>query len=235
MIIELKKLSLEMAKEIVSWRYPNEYSVYNLPSWDEIVTNNWGLSSPIKREKEFFSIILNQQFIGYTRFSKRNDRIWIGIGLKPSYCGKGHGKKVMELIVGIVKVKYPEVPIALQVRVFNKRAISAYKSIGFKHIKQYKLETKNGVDTFLYMEYIPNDLEYIRRIINRWDPIDLLAHAPDDEYAKEVSLIYNVISKKVTEKTLATQIYNIFLDSFGKSVFNKSYDDCLVVSKHLLA
>lgn len=45
------KLSEEQAKELTSWHYPEEYSIYNLPSWEIIVQKNYSLADSIKREK----------------------------------------------------------------------------------------------------------------------------------------------------------------------------------------
>lgn len=31
------KFTEELAKEITTWKYKGDYSIYNLPSWDEII------------------------------------------------------------------------------------------------------------------------------------------------------------------------------------------------------
>lgn len=31
------KFTEELAKEITTWKYEGDYSIYNLPSWDEII------------------------------------------------------------------------------------------------------------------------------------------------------------------------------------------------------
>ena len=39
--------------------------------------------------------------------------------------------------------------------------------------------------------------ERIKKIIDEWDPIDLLPFAPPDEYDYEINKIYSVIEDKV--------------------------------------
>lgn len=39
------------AKEICSWKYLNEYSVYNMGSWDDVVKQNWAITNEIKRQE----------------------------------------------------------------------------------------------------------------------------------------------------------------------------------------
>ena len=44
------KLSEEQAKEISNWKYPGEYSIYDLPSWDKMVEENYSLTNDVKRD-----------------------------------------------------------------------------------------------------------------------------------------------------------------------------------------
>ncbi len=60
-------LNEELAKEICSWKYNGEFSVYNFSDWDEVVDNKWDLSIKDKRESEFVGIYFNNNFIAYGR------------------------------------------------------------------------------------------------------------------------------------------------------------------------
>ena len=61
-------------------------------------------------------------------------------------------------------------------------------------------------------------MDFVKRIIDEWDPIDLLSHAPDDEYVD-----------------LAEGIFNVFVESFGKDTFNKSKEECEHIAQILLS
>jgi len=67
----LKFLSEDYAKEICSWKYEGEYSIYNFSDWDIVVKNKWDLSIEDKRKLEFIAILLNDQLVAYGRISKR--------------------------------------------------------------------------------------------------------------------------------------------------------------------
>lgn len=41
------KLSEEQAKEISNWKYTGEHSIYNLPSWDRMVQENYSLTDAV--------------------------------------------------------------------------------------------------------------------------------------------------------------------------------------------
>ncbi len=151
----LTKLTEDYARKICSWRYDGDYSVYNFSDWDVVVRNGWGLSIKDIREKEFLAVLLNRELIAYIRITKREGKAFVGIGLKPSWCGKGHGKEVMNLLIEECKKRFPNTPIALEVRSFNKRAINCYKAVGFEIRDKYVKKIMNGEDEFYYMEY-PN-------------------------------------------------------------------------------
>ncbi|GAA0117000.1 GNAT family N-acetyltransferase [Clostridium senegalense] len=154
MNFKLDVLTEDSAKEICSWKYTNEYSIYNYPSWSKMCNENWGITNEEKRKSEFNSIIdeLNN-LCGHIRLVNRNDYIIIGIGLKPSLCGKGFGAIIMDLVKDKCKYKYPNKPIILQVRSFNKRAIKCYTKTGFNIIDTYKTKTPLGNGEFVKMKY----------------------------------------------------------------------------------
>ncbi len=78
--------------------------------------------------------------------------------------------------------------------------------------------------------------ESITRIINDWDPIDLLAcGCPEDEYKFEIEEIEEAMRSNLSQEELANEIFDIFTVSFGRDVFTKSIDDCAEIAKSLLS
>ncbi|MEY8624735.1 hypothetical protein AALJ34_14140 [Paraclostridium bifermentans] len=53
----------ELAKEITTWKYEGDYSIYNLPSWDEIIKKQISLCKKEKREKRKEKISLDMQTV----------------------------------------------------------------------------------------------------------------------------------------------------------------------------
>ncbi len=152
---DLSIMNEEQAKEICTWKYNDEYSVYNLSDWDTIVENRWELAVKEEREANFLSVTQDSHLVAYGVITFKNDTVLLGIGLKPSMCGKGLGKDIMNLLIEESKNRFPVRPIALEVRSFNKRAIKCYENIGFEIKDKYCRETltiKNA--EFYYMEYI---------------------------------------------------------------------------------
>ena len=144
----------EMAKEICTWNYPNEYSVYNLSDWDTSVQFNLELTIKEKRELEYVGFLLLDELIAFGRIFQNDPIVFIGIGLKPSYCDKGQGKYILKMLITEAKKRFTITnKIALEVRCFNYRAIKCYQNIGFKIEKQFCKTIFNENVKYFYMEY----------------------------------------------------------------------------------
>ena len=74
----------------------------------------------------------------------------------------------------------------------------------------------------------------VKRIINEWDPIQLLALAPSDEYDYEIHQIEIAAKEAVDVESLAKVIYNIFAESFGFDIFKKTIDVCTIIANKIL-
>ena len=78
-------------------------------------------------------------------------------------------------------------------------------------------------------------MNFVKKIIDDWDPIDLLFHAPKDEYHSEIEEIQYLLSATDDSAELAEGIFNVFLESFGKEIFNKSKEECKQIAQTLLS
>ena len=78
-------------------------------------------------------------------------------------------------------------------------------------------------------------MNFVKSVIDDWDPVDLLFHAPDDEYHAEVEKIRRLLSMTDDSAELAEGIFKVFVESFGKETFNKSKDECKQIAQILLS
>lgn len=154
MNLKLGTLTENVAKEICSWRYSNEYSIYNYPSWNKIAAEKWAITIEEKRKKEFNTLLDgSNNLCGYIRLVNKDNYILLGLGLKPDLCGQDLGNDAMNLIIEHCRNKYNDKKIILEVRSFNKRAIKCYEKAGFHVIDTYKKNTPIGYGVFLKMEF----------------------------------------------------------------------------------
>ena len=72
-------------------------------------------------------------------------------------------------------------------------------------------------------------------IIDRWDPIDLLPYAPEDEYHSEIEEVEELLRVTRDCEVIADGIFTIFLNAFGEDVFTKTKQDCIEIANRILS
>lgn len=122
------KLSEEQAKEISNWKYIGEYSIYNLPAWTKMIQENYSLTDNVKRERYIGYINEDGELVGFVNLLDEGDTVFFGIGIKPNYCSKGIGKVITKMALIESQNRFPNKPVILEVRTWNKRAVNCYKS-----------------------------------------------------------------------------------------------------------
>lgn len=73
------------------------------------------------------------------------------------------------------------------------------------------------------------NFEIIKKVIDKWDPIDLLDHAPPDEYDIESWEILLKFQHSIEQNGMV--IYEVFSKAFGMT-FTKSVDECVSIAKN---
>ena len=140
------------AKQITEWNYEDEYAVYNLPSYDICKEKKYSITREDKKNN-YIVYIIDSEVVCYLNLKEINNKIYIGVGLNPKYCGAGRGKYFLEDSIKETKKRHPGKTLFLEVRSWNKRAIKSYQNIGFKITSTITSKDKSGVDTeFIQME-----------------------------------------------------------------------------------
>ena len=147
------KLSEEQAKEISNWKYTGYYSIYNLPSWDKMIQENYSLTDNVKRERYIGYINEDGELVGFVNLLDEGDTVFFGIGIKPNYCSKGIGKVITKMALIESQNRFPNKPVILEVRTWNKRAVNCYKSQGFEIVEIKQQQTYIGFGEFYIMRY----------------------------------------------------------------------------------
>jgi len=148
-LFTVQDISEEQVKDYFTWKYPDQYAVYNSSSYEEAKAKNKAITDPIRRKDRFFSVIKEGQFMGTFSIKEEDDFTQIGLAVKPEYCGQGNGNIMTNLAVARAQYLFPQKDIALSVRTFNERAIKCYKAAGFEIIDTYT-ETRAPVPGEMY-------------------------------------------------------------------------------------
>jgi len=150
----IKNMNEDILREIITWKYDLEYAEYNLESYDELKKRKASLLDESKASN-YLCYFNKSELIGYTNLvEKENGDLFLGIGLAPRHCSKGLGKELLLDTITKAKTKYSGKSIVLQVRSWNKRAITCYTNVGFKIVKkEYVNDYKGSKSEFVFMKY----------------------------------------------------------------------------------
>ena len=139
------------AREVCSWKYPEEYACYNQPPYEELQQKQAMFCDPV-RKNNFYSYYDGGQLIGFTNLSEEEHEVFLGIAVHPDFCNKGYGTSIIETACQISHQLYPGKSLYLVVRTWNKRAIRCYEKAGFViDGETFELRTYSGIGTFYRM------------------------------------------------------------------------------------
>ncbi len=145
----------EYAKQITEWNYEGEYAVYNLPSYDVCKEKKYGIVREDKKDN-YIVYIIDSEVVFYLNMKPMNNKLYVGVGLNPKYCGQGRGKYFLDDSIKEIKKRYPRNVLFLEVRSWNKRAIKSYQNVGFKIVGSVTSKDRFGN----YSDFVQMEMSY---------------------------------------------------------------------------
>lgn len=76
-----------------------------------------------------------------------------------------------------------------------------------------------------------NQYANIKKIINKWDPLDIMNIALSNEYCNEINSILKIADKTLTILKLSNEINNIFKNSYNGIYDVKKYEEIKIAKK----
>jgi [ribosomal protein S18]-alanine N-acetyltransferase len=153
MVLVVKRMTEEYAKQILTWKYEAPYDFYNneesTESLNELLENSYyAVLNTDETLIGFFCIGSAAQVpFGNTVGAYLEDISDIGIGMNPTLTGKGFGAEFFSFILSYILETYKVNSLRLTVAAFNQRAIHLYTKLGF--VKE--MEFSRGSIEFITM------------------------------------------------------------------------------------
>ena len=137
------------AREIVMWRYPEPYTLYNLPDDDLEEHIDWLL----KPEYHYYSVRNEMgELIAFRCFGEdaqvpggdySQPALDMGGGLRPDLSGKGLGASLMNAAFDFAKTEFNPERFRATVAGFNLRALKVCKKVGYRETQRF-VQPKSG-------------------------------------------------------------------------------------------
>lgn len=143
MILTFKPMNDHAAKEVISWRYDGNYSIYNLTA-DDLEEEVQYMTNP---DNHFFAIYDGVDLIGHAVFHSEGrvpggdysaDALDVGAGMQPDSTGKGRGAEVIAAILDFAREYYQPEKFRATIAAWNIRAQKATTKNGFKEVSRFK-------------------------------------------------------------------------------------------------
>lgn len=150
--LTVRYLQEEDKKQICRWKYEGQYAVYDLPPYEEMRSGKLGFANP-SREQNYLAFFEKEMLVGFVNILEEDREVFIGIGVNPELCGRGYGRRILQHAYRISKERYPDKPLYLEVRTWNKRAVRCYQSAGFQ-IDGEAFEQTTGIGKGLFYRMI---------------------------------------------------------------------------------
>jgi [ribosomal protein S18]-alanine N-acetyltransferase len=143
-------MSQSDAEAVASWHYPDEYAFYD---WTSDSVDLAELLDPAARANQYFAVTTaDGGLIGFFQFKPpQESRLEIGLGLHPSWTGRGLGGRFLEAGLDFARRCFAPRTFTLSVASFNRRAITVYERAGFVPVRTYMHWTNGAEWEFIEM------------------------------------------------------------------------------------
>ena len=132
----VRPMSLQDARQVITWEYPEPYDVYNLACTDEVLeeltAGSYRAAADGKTVCGFFCTGQDARVPGGNYSDPALD---VGLGLRPDLTGQGRGEA---FVADILDYLQPTVPVRLTVASFNQRAQRCYGALGFETVGSFR-------------------------------------------------------------------------------------------------
>lgn len=134
--------------KILHWHFDGVYSIYNNDIEKGKVYNIIRLADS---DDAFFVYNESSELVGNCEFYRYNNKLCVGLQMKPEMTGEGLGTEFVKAIIDFGKEKYNISGLNLYVAKFNKRAIRVYEKVGFRITEQLILKLRGKDYGFIGM------------------------------------------------------------------------------------
>jgi ribosomal-protein-alanine N-acetyltransferase len=159
MPLVFKPMLREYAKQVCAWQYPPPYDFYNMNFDEESIGEllNGDYIAAFDAKSEMIGFFCSGQTArvpgGYSAgIYEEDDRLDIGLGMKPSMTGKGLGSSFVSQGLKYIKENRDHDRFRLVVATFNTRAIRVYRHNGFRDKATFQSSVHGNSVAFLHME-----------------------------------------------------------------------------------
>ncbi|MCP8970388.1 GNAT family N-acetyltransferase [Ectobacillus ponti] len=137
MVWKAQQIDEQAAQQISQWTYEPPYDLYSGDGsavlQEEMLENKYRVVYEGEHIIGYFCTGWAAQVpVGAALGLYEEDRLDLGIGMRPDLTGQGRGQAFFSFVLDQVQDRFPGQPLRLTVAAFNGRAIRLYEAFGFR-------------------------------------------------------------------------------------------------------
>lgn len=138
---QIRPISAADAQEIVSWRYPEPFAIYNLTGKDVAAEIAYFLDLANRFHVVYDVSGQNGELVGFCSFGMdaqvpggdyTAEALDIGLGMRPDLIGQGLGTKFLQAILHFANESFAPSALRATVAHFNQRSRRIFQKSGFR-------------------------------------------------------------------------------------------------------
>lgn len=158
----LKPMTEECAIEIVEWRYPEPFAVYNP------IDGHAGeyIAHLMEPHHNYHAVFQEDRLVGYCCFGEDAqvpggdyslpETMDVGLGMHPDLIGQGRGRAFLAAILDFAEKQYGSRQFRSTIATFNERSQRLFASAGFRPVQRF-ISKQIGAMEFMVMVRSPQD------------------------------------------------------------------------------
>jgi [ribosomal protein S18]-alanine N-acetyltransferase len=137
--MQLVPMTAAYAAEIVTWRYPAPYDIYDMPDEDAAVLTG--------ADGGFFALTGQHELIGFRSFGADGQvpggtydsaALDTGGGLRPDLTGRGLGREAIQTGLAFGRELFAPAAFRVTIATFNVRALRVVQALGFRPVTSFR-------------------------------------------------------------------------------------------------
>ncbi len=136
----IREITPDDARDIVSWRYPEPYALYDSSpdDFDWLLAPDNGYFAVVNESDDLMAFGCFGHDARVPGGSYEDDAVDWGTGMRPELTGQGHGLPFMQLVCDEARRRWPGEPLRTTVAAFNERAQSVVRKMGYREVEIFR-------------------------------------------------------------------------------------------------
>ncbi len=136
------------AKEIATWTYSDEWSVYNSSLENDLFTSEAGYLAIVGSEKTLVGFACFGAWARVPGLIEQVDTLDIGLGMNPIFVGQKHGAEFGTAVMNYFQANTEARHLRVVVQSWNERSLRLTRNLGFEEIGIHECVRNGSLVTY---------------------------------------------------------------------------------------